>query len=169
MGEMKVGGIRVQWHGGGAGRGWLGWWTWGIILDAEPGGGAVSYIGDHGSDRWVTLSFLMRKQKKRNVDRRRASQTSGARPSKLCLCRPSASPLTSLALAHSTWISVVPADTYLSLWLAAFRRHQPCLGHHSVSRSCWRIQEIPVNGSPSHPLPVLWRQKLKPREDAWPS
>lgn len=25
--------------------------TGGTILDAEPGGGAVSYAGDHGSDR----------------------------------------------------------------------------------------------------------------------
>ena len=39
--------------------------------------------------------------------------------------------LTALPLAHSTWIVIVPADTYLSFWLSASQRHQPRLGHQS--------------------------------------
>ena len=47
MGEMEVGGLRAQWHGGREGRGsWVGGpdGAGGTALDAEPGGGAVSTL-----------------------------------------------------------------------------------------------------------------------------
>ena len=77
----------VAWGWGG--KGLMGWWArWrrGHRPGCRAWGRGSVYTGGHGSDRWVMLAFLMRKQKKCKVDTYRASQTSGAKSSKLCLC-----------------------------------------------------------------------------------
>lgn len=150
------------------GRGSLGRWTrWNRRhhLGCRAWGRAVSYTGDHGSDCWSDAFFLMRKEKKCKAGYTcRASRTSGTKSSKLGLC---------VALHHPLPLSPLLTPLGYLLFQLIFISHSRCqllegtnlvLAVTGISRSYERIQQIPVNGSSTHPLPVLWMQKLKPRE-----
>lgn len=125
MGKMEAAGLRMQWGGGGSGRGWLGCWTqWNRRhhLGCRVWGRAASCTGDQGSDHWVMLPLLMQEQRKCRGDIYRASQSLGTKSSKFCLCRPPASAPNSLPLAYSTWLLILLVDIFLLLQVVSSLR-----------------------------------------------